>query len=241
MDNTRGARQLNRPTSLVSAVVSDLINRVAAGEFDDTAKLTNETTLGKEYGVSRPVVREALRTLGDKGLITVRQGRGTQINPRDEWDLVDPEVLAAIIGQEPSPGMLSQLIAVRAAIEGEMARAMASNLTDETAANLKASFEKLEQYRDDVEKYCDADKAFHKCIMRSAGNSFGWVIVRKVTAWSRSAPRPLGYLPEEVDVSLAGHRRVYEAIAARDPSAAAEEMRNHILEAWQTRLKLNNL
>jgi len=122
-----GARRLNRPLSLVAAVVEDLIERVARGEFRSAQPFVNETKLGLDYGVSRPVIREALRTLADKGMITVRHGRGTVVNEREEWDLVDPEVLSALVAQDRSPEVLSQLIRVRAAVEAELARAATEN------------------------------------------------------------------------------------------------------------------
>jgi GntR family galactonate operon transcriptional repressor len=236
-----GARRLTRPLSLVSAVVGDLIHRVARGEFQSAEPLVAETKLGQDYGVSRPVIREALRTLADKGLITIRHGRGTVVNEREEWDLVDPEVLSALVAQDRSPEVLSQLVHVRAAVEAELARAATGNMSDADRGQLRTLFGELEAYQNDIARYQPTDRAFHDHIMRCSNNPFGRVIVRKVSAWSRAAPRPLGYDLREVAVSLAGHRRIHEAIQARDALAAGEAMRTHILDAWAERLRIGNL
>lgn len=238
---TDGARRLTRPVSLVSAVVGDLIERVARGEFRPGLPFVNETRLGQDYGVSRPVIREALRTLADKGMITVRHGRGTVVNEREEWDLVDPEVLSALIAQDRSPEVLSQLVRVRAAVEAELARSATETMSDADLDQLQKLFAELEASKDDISRYQPTDRAYHDLIMRCSNNAFGRTIVRKVSAWSRAAPRPLGYDLREVAVSLAGHRRLHAAILARDPLAAAEAMRSHILDAWAERLRIGNL
>lgn len=240
-DEADSAHRLERPKSLVSAVVGDLISRMARGEFQNSTAFANETQLGQDYGVSRPVIREALRTLADKGMITVRHGRGTVVNPPEEWDLVDPEVLSAMVSQDKSPDVLSQLVLVRAAVEAELARTATERMTDADKNELRVLFARLEDYRHDVLRYQPTDRAFHDLIMRCSGNSFGRVIVRKVSAWSRAAPRPLGHDPRELEVSHAGHARILDAILRNAPLEAAETMRAHILEAWAKRLEIGNL
>lgn len=235
------AHRLRRPLSLVSAVVGDLIDRVARGEFQSDSALANETKLGQDYGVSRPVIREALRTLADKGLVTVRHGRGTVVNEREDWDLVDPAVLSALVAQDRSPEVLSQLVSVRAAVEGELARAATECMTDDDRRELERLFGELESFRSDIPRYQPADRAFHDHIMRCSGNPFGRIIVRKVSAWSRAAPRPLGHDPREVEASHEGHARILEAVLARDAVRAADVMRAHILESWLKRLEIGNL
>ena len=240
-DETDNAHRLARPKSLVSAVLGDLIARMARGEFENATAFANETQLGLDYGVSRPVIREALRTLADKGMITVRHGRGTVVNPPEEWDLVDPEVLSAMVSQDKSPAVLSQLVLVRAAVEAELARTATERMTDADKDQLRQLFAQLEEYRNDIPRYSPADRAFHDLIMRCSGNSFGRVIVRKVSAWSRAAPRPLGHDPREVEVSHAGHARILDAILRNSPMEASEAMRTHILDAWAKRLEIGNL
>lgn len=233
--------RLTRPKSLVSAVVGDLMNRMARHEFASNSVFANETQLGQNYGVSRPVIREALRTLADKGMITVRHGRGTVVNPPEDWDLVDPEVLSAMVSQDKSPDVLSQLVLVRAAVEAELARLATERMTDSEREQLRDLYAQLDAFRSDIPKYAPADRAFHDLIMRCSGNAFGRVIVRKVSAWSRAAPRPLGHDPREVECSHAGHERILDAVLAGDSLAAAEAMRAHILDSWAKRLEIGNL
>lgn len=229
-----------RSGGLVSAVVRSVIDRVNLGEFKPGDVLPNEAHLGASFGVSRPVMREALRALAEKGLITVRQGRGTVVNAREDWDLVDPEVLAALVARDQSPRIFSQLVRVRAAVEAELARSAAELMSDDERRTLQSLFDELEAQKGDQSRYAEADRAFHDHIMRSSGNAFGRVIVRKVSAWSRTAPRPAGYDPRELELAHRGHLHVLEAILRNDPPAAGERMREHILTSWELRLGIRN-
>ncbi len=231
--------RLQRPGGLVSAVVRSLIDRVDVGEFRPGDVLPKESQLGNEFGVSRPVVREALRALAEKGLITIRQGRGTVVNEREEWDLVDPEVLAALIARDRSPRIYSQLVRVRAAVEAELARSATELMSGDERRVLQSLFDELEHCKGDTTRYAVADRAFHDHVMRASGNPFGRVIVRQVSAWSRTAPRPLGDDPREIELAHRGHQRVLDAILRGDAAEAGERMREHILSSWELRLGIN--
>jgi GntR family transcriptional regulator, galactonate operon transcriptional repressor len=232
--------RLQRPGGLVSAVVRSLIDRVNLGEFRPGDVLPNEGQLGSEFGVSRPVVREALRALAEKGLITVRQGRGTVVNEREDWDLIDPEVLAALVAHDRSPRLFSQLVRIRAAVEAELARSATDLMSDAERLVLQSLFDELERSKPNTSYYALADRAFHDHIMRTSGNPFGRVIVRKVSAWSRTAPRPLGDDPREIELAHRGHQRVFDAILRGDAAEAGEQMREHILSSWEMRLGINS-
>ena len=99
-------RIIRKPLSL--EVASICLSRVANEEYPPGTNFPPEGELAQEFGVSRVVIREAIRTLSAKGLVTVRQGRNTVVNPVDHWNQLDPQILLSRIeagkGRLPGPG-----------------------------------------------------------------------------------------------------------------------------------------
>src|SRR3954469_5582259 len=86
-----------RPARLSVVVISVLVEEIVSGRYPPGSLLPPEPELCRSFDVSRPVVREAMKALEEKGLAHAQQGRGTTITPPDEWNLLDPMVLEAMI------------------------------------------------------------------------------------------------------------------------------------------------
>jgi DNA-binding transcriptional MocR family regulator len=80
--------------------------RIVSGEMEEGAALPNEAALSKELGVSRTVVREAVKVLAAKDLLEVRPKTGTKVRPRRDWNMLDPEILE---WQFSGPGALAHI------------------------------------------------------------------------------------------------------------------------------------
>lgn len=78
------------PRRLYADVVQRIVTRIVAGEFSPGTTLGTEAEMCEQFGVSRTVVREALRILGQKGLVDVKHGSGTRVCPPERWDALDP-------------------------------------------------------------------------------------------------------------------------------------------------------
>lgn len=234
------SRRLPRLGGVVPALLSGLIDRIVGGEFRPGDPFPNEASLALEYGVSRPMVREAMRMLSEKGLVTVRHGHGSVISAAEDWDLVDSDVLAAQVAHDPGKDVISQLVHVRAAVEGELAHLAAEQMDGSARTTLEARFDELVERLGNPREYREADRAFHDHIMRCSGNAYGRVVVQRVSAWSRAVPRPHGYDPREVELAHEGHGAVLAALLRRDGAGAANAMRAHILATWEFRLKINS-
>lgn len=225
-----------RPARRADAVVHDLLERIVSGGLVERDLLPREPALCDEYGVSRTVIREAVKSLEEKGLVTARQGIGTLVSAQEAWNLLDPELLAAIVRHDEQYEILDQLIMVRTALESQMAgdaarRANAADLHDltELMAQLDASTKTPEQM-DDV------DVAFHERIMLASGNQLARAIVRTVHAEARRSIRYSGKASvSDRELSNSQHRAVLAAIAAGDADEAATRMTAHITEAWERR------
>src|SRR5436190_11103008 len=125
-----------RPARFASVVVEELAEAIVGGSLAEGDVLPTEPALCEQFGFSRTVIREALKMLEERGLVRVEQGRGTSVQPRASWNLLDPLVLRLALAHDNELALLDDLIAVRRLLEQEMARAAAVRLTDDDVATL---------------------------------------------------------------------------------------------------------
>ena len=230
------SRRAKRPARLASVVVEELAERIVGGELPEGALLPNEPALVEEFGFSRTVIREALKLLEERGLVRVEQGRGTSVQPRDSWNLLDPLVLRIALDHDGELVLLDDLIAVRTLLEREMARAAATRLSDEELAKLAAIVEEMAASIDDYERFRQSDLAFHAAVMRRSGSEIGRTVVRTIHRYAGQAPR-LNAPGDRASLerTVEEHRGILEALAARDGDLAAARTAAHIDSAWAER------
>jgi DNA-binding FadR family transcriptional regulator len=225
-----------RPARLSVVVVKVLVDGIVSGRYPSGSLLPPEPVLCQSFDVSRSVVREAMKALEEKGLVRARQGHGTTITPPEDWNLLDPVVLEAMIHADETMQTLDQLVDVRVALECDMARTAADSMTDAELAELGAILEELESQLKDAEHYLETDTRYHDFIMRCSGNRLGRSIIRAIHPHARASTR---YNPPTDDADLgrahAGHVTIYEHLRQRDGEAAAAAMQEHIRGTWQLR------
>ncbi|MDY7085290.1 MAG: FCD domain-containing protein [Actinomycetota bacterium] len=231
----RPARK-RRPASLARAVTAELVDRVVHGTYPPGTPLPPEPVLGQVFGVSRTVVREAVKVLQEKGLVQVRQGAGTIVSAPVRWDMLDELVLRASIETEEGMTILDDLVVTRRVLESDMANVAARAAGHETVERLRVLVEEMDELVDDHLAYARHDRAFHDTVMQASGNRLARGVVRALESQVVSTARYMGRPERALCVaSNRGHRRVYECIAARDAEGAAEAMFTHITEAWLVR------
>jgi DNA-binding FadR family transcriptional regulator len=225
-----------RPARLSVVVVNVLVDEIVSGRYPPGSLLPPEPVLCRSFDVSRPVVREALKALEEKGLARARQGHGTTITPPDEWNLLDPLVLEATIRADETMRILDELIDVRVALESDMARTAARSMSDADLAQLGALLEDLQGQLHDAERYQDTDTRYHDFIMRCSGNRLGRSIIRAIHPHARASSR---YNPQAEDEDIrqahVGHAAIYERLQLRDADGAAAAMQEHIRGTWTHR------
>jgi DNA-binding FadR family transcriptional regulator len=225
-----------RPATLAPAITAELVRRIVRGVHPPGTALPPEPLLGDEFGVSRTVLREAVKILQEKGLVQVRQGAGTIVTPPRMWDMLDALVLSASIAEDEGVVILDDLVATRRVLESDMANVAARTADAETVAGLRALVDRMDELVDDHVAYADQDRAFHDTIMRASGNRIARGVVRSLESQVVNTARYMGRPePALCAASNRGHRRIFERIAAQDPDGAAAEMFRHITEAWLVR------
>ncbi len=218
------------------AVVRDLVAAIVTGEVAPGGILPPEATLGQQFGVSRTVIRESVKRVEEKGLVTVNQGRGTIVNPPSMWNVLDPDVLSEMVDHDDSLEVLDELAIVRGSLEATMAKAAAERQTPIRSAELRAMFQRAEANLDDIDAYNEVDAAFHDVIMEQSGNRLAANITRIMFSRARESRRFTGVTTDNAaKTTLAEHRAILEAIVAGDGDTAAAAMRDHIAHSWARR------
>lgn len=160
-----------RPKSIHDQIVDTLGRQIVSGEFPAHSQIPTEMVLAESLGVGRLAVREAMKALAARGLVVIRPKTGTQVLPREHWNLFDPQILNWL-AQKPLGGkFLDDLIELRRAIEPTAARLAAARREPEDLARMRGDFAAMLAARS-REDYIAADLAFHGALLRASGNQF---------------------------------------------------------------------
>jgi GntR family transcriptional repressor for pyruvate dehydrogenase complex len=200
-----------------------LVGLIASGEIAGGQPLPSERELVERFGVGRSSVREALRVLESKGLIDQKgKGRFAAAEPQNPLN-TSLQVLLEL--QEVDR---DELFEVREVLEGETAAFAAQRRTDEDVLAIAEAIDAMAAGLDSAEQYIDGDLQFHLAIARASRNRIALHMMHAIREILRRSLLTLYSVPGGPEKSIAHHRRILEAIVARDPDAARERMREHL-------------
>jgi DNA-binding FadR family transcriptional regulator len=193
------------------------------GDFPPASTLPREAELMERFGVSRTVLREALRTLTSKGLIESRPKIGTRVRARQAWNLLDADVLEWYSRVAKPLQFAIKLQEMREMIEPYAAALAAANHDDDALARLSQAHREMLDARN-VDEWVRADLQFHLSVLNACSNELlvplGTLIERTLEAQLRLNARRA----EVFNASMAEHTAVFDAIVARDSAAARDAM-----------------
>jgi len=225
-----------RSERLSAAVVRDLVELIVTGEIAEGDLLAPEGPLSEHFGVSRTVIREAMKRLEEKGLVVVAQGRGTQVARSGTWNVLDPTVLTALIDNDESLGVLDELTIVRGNLESAMAGTVAAQRKPEELTRIEHALAAMREMQHESDAFRQADVVFHFTVMELSRNRLAENIAKNLYRRALESARYHGIGYEDAFRStLDEHALVVEAIANQDVSGAEDAMRDHILGSWQRR------
>jgi DNA-binding FadR family transcriptional regulator len=233
----RRANLQRRPARLASVIFEALGDQIIGGVLTEGDVLPTEPALCEEFGFSRTVVREGLKLLEGRGLVRVEQGRGTTVQPRSSWDLLDPDVLRMALAYDQDMLLLDDLMMVRRVLEREMATAAAGRLSDDEITELGGLIDAMQTVYDDYERFRVLDNLFHEIVMRASGNEVGLTIVRVIHRHG-GATAPLAATPASkatLKRTAAEHRAILDALVTGDGALAGELISAHIDARWAER------
>jgi len=213
---------------LHGTIARDLGTQIVAGHFKPGSLLTGEIIASDKLRVSRTAYREAVRTLAAKGLVDSRPKVGTRVTPQAKWHMLDPDLLAWIFEGEPNPTLLTNLFELRKIIEPEAAALAAIRRTKQELVEMSAALTQMEIHTLTVEAGRIADQEFHSALLSAARNVFLGSLTTGISAaitWTTIFKQRQNALSRD---AVPDHRRVYDAIAAGNSSAAHKAMYNLI-------------
>ena len=223
--------------SLHGRIVRELGQRILSGEFAPGDRLPAEAELIEQYEVSRPVLREAVRVLVAKGLVLSRQRAGCIVRPRNEWHLLDPDVLYWMIQTRPAPEFVQTLMGMRRVFEPGAAAMAARAATDEQLAGIAEAYEGMAGARD-TNELLEPDLAFHRRIAEATGNDLMAYIGTMLSLALRESIKLSSRLPDTHTLSLPRHKAILTALQNRDAAAAHQAT---VLQLDATQLDLSTV
>lgn len=195
------------PRALYEEVAELLRQRIFSRELAPGSWI-DELKLAEEYGISRTPLREALKVLATEGLVTMKVRRGAYVTEVSERDLADVYHLLALL-------------------ESDAAGVVAAQATPQQLKELQGLHDELEKAAGNRERFFEINEAFHMRLLEIANNRWRDQMVadlRKVMKLNRHNSLLKSGRIEE---SLAEHRAIMRALAARDAEATAQRMREH--------------
>ena len=210
---------------LYQYVVEEIGHQIIRGHYGIGDILPTEDRLSEEMQVSRGVLREAIQVLAQKGLVQTRPRIGSQILPRKNWNLFDPDVLVWRLQIEDKTTFLKDVTEVRRLIESEAAKQAARRATKMETDDIKSLLDQLQnmlndQASYDYNAYLSLDIRFHTTILEASHNDLLAQIGRTI--------RDAVHQARQIDTSDVGvqmeswpyHAAIWESIEKKDPEAA---------------------
>ncbi len=222
---------LTRDT-LTRQAFNSLVDHIVSGGLQPGDDLPSTSALIEEFGISRPVVREALSALQACGFVDIRNGR-TPVVAAVDGRLIQMFVArASQLQKRPMSGLME----VRLPLEIQAARLAAARADDETIRVIVDANVEMAGAISDSERYPRLDAAFHSSIAGAAGNPIlDWMIhsirseLMRVMTSVRAYREAHGLVGEE----QRQHDQIADAIRRRDPNAAAAAMEEHIASSME--------
>lgn len=227
------------PRRLHSHVVDALVRMIAGGELSPGNLLPTEPEMSARFGVSRSVVREALRVLGAKGMVEVRHGSGTRVTAPDRWDPLDPAVLAVLRGRGPSAAVLHDLLEARTIVECEVAALAAQRGGRNEHLALEGALDVMRGAVDDPPRFVTGDSAFHLALLHAARNRVLERMTQPMHELLSYAQALTDAIPGVLERALADHETIAAAVVRHDAEGARTAMRAHLAQTQRDVISLS--
>lgn len=214
-----GSQNFANVSSLTDEIVDIIRDRILKGEYRIGEKI-KENQIATEFRVSRTPIREAFKQLENEGLIDYIPNRGCFAKGFTRQDIED-------------------IYAVRKALELMAVEWAVSRISDSQIEALKEQSELMEFYtvKKDSDKVLELNSAYHNIIYDAAGSRFMAQILRSYKEYIEQTRKVILYEQSYLEEILQEHKKVLEAIVARDAESAKAAMAVH-LEMSQRRAKL---
>ncbi|WP_426561287.1 FadR/GntR family transcriptional regulator [Angustibacter sp. McL0619] len=213
-----------RPSRLPDVVARQIEEHVFAQNLVDGDQLPTEAQLSAQYDVSRTVVREATRILEQRGLVTIRPGRGMLVAKPDGGPVARQYALLL----RSNPVAFDQLMDTRLLVEVHLTGLAAENRTVEDVAAMRSGLTAARANRQDYDLCLTEDLRLHALVGQASGNPLMSLFVDPVNQCLRESYRSKASYLSRLDSTLEEHEHIVDAIAAGDAESARDASRRHL-------------
>lgn len=207
-------------------MILSLEERIRRGVLKPGDKLSSETQLEREFGISRTVVREGLQALKSRGLLASRRGSGTYVATPNRELIGDSLSLYATLQRD---GILYlELMDLRILVETQAVRLAAAG--ESPLMQIGRQLRIMEQNLRHPVRFADADIGFHLAIIKASGHSLFYAVAKGLltTPAFNFARNTHGLDPDQSTRVLQEHRGIFQSLENRDSKAAAKAMLSHL-------------
>lgn len=212
--------QVDTGRNLTYSLVQDLGRQIVTHAYGVQNPFPVESELCRRYGVSRPVLREAVKMLTAKGLLTARPRHGTHVQSEERWNMLDPDVLGWLLERKFDNGLLVQFTQMRLGIEPEAAAMAALHASPAQQQALRDAIARMEAAERGEDDPLLSDIAFHVAILDASNNRFFQQLTEFVETALRFSIRRTNARKGVRLASVAEHRAVADAVLSGDVDAA---------------------
>ena len=219
----------NRNGTMLEDVVLQFREMIQRSDLQPGDRLPPERDLAKLFGVSRPTLRTAIRSLAAMGVLQARQGAGTFVVAADGLPALDSSplrLMAALHGFTTA-----EMFEARQALEMAIAGLAAERATGHQLASVAEELAGMYASIDEPEQYLIHDMRFHQMIAAASGNGILTALMNMVATILFDVRRKTVNRAHDLKESAELHRQIYRAIRDRNAEAARTAMRNHLMLA----------
>jgi GntR family transcriptional repressor for pyruvate dehydrogenase complex len=190
----------------------------------DDDKLPSEQALAAKFGVSRTVIREALKLVKERGLIAQRTGEGSYITKPS------PAAISSVVNRMILMDNISddELVAVRSILEVASCRLAATNAEDSDIERMTSILETMKGYCVDNEAIIRMDTDFHIAIAVASKNKLLAILIEAMAVLIRKFIRKSAYAPGAKQDGMMRHSVILDALKTKNPDAAEAAILNHL-------------
>ncbi len=210
--------------SLHGRIAHDLGKKIVSGHYKPGEILPNETTICRDLEVSRTAVREAFKVLTAKGLLESRPKVGTRVKDRDQWNMLDPDVLAWNLIPTPNPQLLLSMLELRNIYSPKAAGLAALRADKEQRLAIEETLTRLKDHMDEPEIATEHELTFHLNIHRASGNEFITTLGALIETALSDAASFETWMPRQKDRMIPLYEAVAQSISEGNSESAETNM-----------------
>ena len=223
------------PVGTMSAQIAAILGtRIVSGEFRPGDTLPVENELCQHYGVSRTVIREAVKNLSAKRLIDVSPKVGTRVLPFADWNLLDRDVLTWRLSSQFDAKIIEDIFEMRLCLEPRASFLAARDGTEDDLRAIEHHYRELKDAFDSnlaIEATSQADLAFHLAVIHASHNALFITVGGALKSALRVSSQMLQRHATRPAEDLAAHDAVRAAIASRHSECSSRAMERLLVAA----------